>query len=184
MKKTTNIFLLSAIIFNVSCKAQQNIEAKIWSKDESKKVHYSDWKSFPSNTLEATKGFIKTNETLDIYGGLANTTQKATGFFRTEKINNRWWVIDPLGNEFITTAVNGLRQGKSPNNVAAFQNKFSTVENWIKESKQIFDDNGFNTAGSWSDVAAIIAYNKTASKPIVYTTQLSLLGKFRHKVIK
>jgi hypothetical protein len=44
MRITTNIFLLSAIVFNVSCKAQQNIEAKIWSKDELKKVHYSDWK--------------------------------------------------------------------------------------------------------------------------------------------
>ena len=183
MIKSINIFFLVAII-GLSCKAQQNVDAKIWSKDESKKVHYSDWKSFPSNTLEATKGFIKTNEALDLYGGLANTTQKATGFFRTEKINNRWWMIDPIGNEFITTAVNVLRQGKSPNNVTAFQNKFATVENWMKESKQMFDENGFNVAGSWSDLAAIIAYNKTTSKPIVYTTQLSLLSNFRHKVIK
>jgi hypothetical protein len=184
MKITTNIFLFIVIGFNVSCKAQQNIDAKIWSKDSLKKVHYSHWQSFPSNTVDATKGLKQTNETIDIYGGLSKTTQKATGFFRTVKINNRWWMIDPLGNEFITTAVNGLRQGKSPNNVTAFQNKFTTVDNWMKESKQMLDDNGFNTAGSWSDIAAIIAYNKTAPKPIVYTTQLSLLGNFRHKVIK
>jgi hypothetical protein len=184
MRITTNIFLLSIICINISCLAQQNIEAKIWSKDSLKKVHYSDWQSFPSNTVDATKGFKQTNETLDIYGGLSNTTKKATGFFRTEKINNRWWMIDPLGNEFITTAVNGLRQGKSPNNVRAFQNRFTTVDNWMKESKQMLDDNGFNVAGSWSDIAAIIAYNKTAQKSIIYTTQLSLLGNYRHKVIK
>jgi hypothetical protein len=169
-----------------SCKAQQqNVDAKIWSKDEAKVVHYSDWKSFAVNTISDIKAFKQTtNEATDKFGGLENTNHKSTGFFRTEKIDNRWFVINPLGNEFIVAAVNGLRQGKSPNNLTAFQNKFSTIENWMNESKKMFDENGFNVAGSWSDVAAIIAYNKTAAKPIVYCTQLSVLGAYKKYITK
>jgi hypothetical protein len=37
---------------------------------------------------------------------------------------------------------------------------------------------GFNTAGCWSDTAAIIEYNKNTSNPIAYTVQLNLLSGF------
>lgn len=43
---------------------------------------------------------IKENE-LDQYGGWKQIKGKATGFFHTEKINNRWWIITPEGNGFI-----------------------------------------------------------------------------------
>ncbi|WP_299570882.1 beta-galactosidase [uncultured Shewanella sp.] len=38
-----------------------------------------------------------------IYGGYtAAAKRKATGFFRTEKIDGKWWMIDPLGNVFFS----------------------------------------------------------------------------------
>jgi hypothetical protein len=39
----------------------------------------------------------------DQYGGFSNTTAKATGFFRVEQIDGRWWFVDPDGHLFFST---------------------------------------------------------------------------------
>ncbi len=36
------------------------------------------------------------------YGGFLGTKAKATGFFRVEKIDSKWWFIDPEGNLFFS----------------------------------------------------------------------------------
>jgi hypothetical protein len=41
------------------------------------------------------------------YGGYPSGKRKATGFFRVEKLGERWWFIDPEGCRFYSTAVNG-----------------------------------------------------------------------------
>ena len=41
------------------------------------------------------------------YGGFAAGRRKATGFFRVEKIDDRWWFIDPEGCRFWSAGVNG-----------------------------------------------------------------------------
>src|SRR5262245_5574434 len=41
------------------------------------------------------------------YGGYAGDRRKATGFFRVEKIGERWWLIDPEGCRFWSAGVNG-----------------------------------------------------------------------------
>jgi hypothetical protein len=41
-----------------------------------------------------------------IYGGFTNTPLQATGFFRVEKVDDRWWFVDPQGYLFFSTGVN------------------------------------------------------------------------------
>jgi hypothetical protein len=41
------------------------------------------------------------------YGGFAANKRKATGFFRVEKIGERWWLVDPEGCRFWSAGVNG-----------------------------------------------------------------------------
>jgi hypothetical protein len=41
------------------------------------------------------------------FGGQAAGKRKATGYFRVEKIDGRWWFIDPEGCRFWSTGVNG-----------------------------------------------------------------------------
>jgi len=36
------------------------------------------------------------------YGGFAGTSAKATGFFRAEKVDGRWWFVDPDGHLFLS----------------------------------------------------------------------------------
>ena len=47
----------------------------------------------------------------DKFGGLNNTQQKVTGFFYKKKIDGKWWFIDPLGNLFLATGINGVSPG-------------------------------------------------------------------------
>ncbi|KKK81866.1 hypothetical protein LCGC14_2809110, partial [marine sediment metagenome] len=59
---------------------------------------------------------IPSNVTLDIYGGCTNcgVTGAVTGFFHTEKIGNRWWFIDPLGNPFWMRSVQNIDDNNYP----------------------------------------------------------------------
>jgi hypothetical protein len=45
------------------------------------------------------------------YGGYLGTKAKATGFFRVEQIEGKWWFVDPDGHLFLSIAVPGLRNG-------------------------------------------------------------------------
>lgn len=45
------------------------------------------------------------------YGGYANTKAKATGFFRVEQIDGRWWFVDPDGHQFFSTSCTGIGGG-------------------------------------------------------------------------
>jgi len=42
------------------------------------------------------------------YGGYKQTKATATGFFRVEKINDRWWFVDPDGHLFFSTGADGM----------------------------------------------------------------------------
>ncbi len=43
------------------------------------------------------------------YGGYLGAKTKATGFFRVEKIDGRWWFVDPEGCLFYSTGSTGIR---------------------------------------------------------------------------
>ena len=48
------------------------------------------------------------------YGGFANgPTLKATGFFRTEKHNNKWWLVDPTGKLFWSHGIDCVHNSTS-----------------------------------------------------------------------
>ncbi|HAH25809.1 MAG TPA: hypothetical protein DCL77_18970 [Prolixibacteraceae bacterium] len=49
------------------------------------------------------------------FGGYLNAKVKATGFFRTEKINGRWWFVDPEGCLFLSVGVDCVGPGGGGN---------------------------------------------------------------------
>ena len=49
-------------------------------------------------------------ELLRQYGGYKNTKAKATGFFRVEQIDGRWWFVDPDGHLFLSTGSNCIER--------------------------------------------------------------------------
>lgn len=94
----------------------------------------------------------------DKYGGWTGLKSKATGFFRTEKIDGAWWLIDPDGNAFISKGVNHVSftadhapsLGYSPHGRVTSE-KYGDIHTWAKVSIQRLTDWNFNTLGAWSN---------------------------------
>lgn len=49
------------------------------------------------------------------FGGYLNAKVKATGFFRTEKIDGHWWFVDPQGCLFLSVGVDCVNPGGGGN---------------------------------------------------------------------
>ncbi len=60
-------------------------------------------------TDEASQLNRSANLKLCRYGGFTNATAKATGFFRVEKIEGRWWFVDPDGHLFLSVGCDVIR---------------------------------------------------------------------------
>lgn len=80
-------------------------EGKIHSLGQLKKV----WEA-EDREEASTKAFNYSK-----YGGYLQSKSKATGFYRTEKINGRWWFIDPEGYLFLSVGVDCVSAGRGGN---------------------------------------------------------------------
>jgi hypothetical protein len=79
----------------------QWIPAEYPGKAKSLEQLKSDWDREDKSLHPGEFGYCK-------YGGFASTKAKATGFFRVEQINGKWWFVDPDGHLFISMGVNGM----------------------------------------------------------------------------
>jgi len=71
----------------------------------------SEWKKEDQEVV-STKDFNYSK-----FGGYLNTRVKGTGFFRTEKIDERWWFVDPEGYLFLSVGVDCVSPGGGGNAV-------------------------------------------------------------------
>lgn len=94
---------------------------------------------------------------LDAYGGYSKFKTKATGFFRVEKIKDRWWFVTPEGHPFFSNGVNHVSAdgfhapalGFSPYQKNVME-KYGTEKKWFEVSRGRLLSWGFNTLGTWS----------------------------------
>ncbi len=76
---------------------------KIHSEEELRKAKTDEAKWLSENTGPADR---------DPWGGWSAGPQlKATGHFRTEKVNGKWWLVDPDGRLFFSHGVDCVRPG-------------------------------------------------------------------------
>jgi hypothetical protein len=73
---------------------------KIKSLDQAKK----EWAAEGSSLKAGDFGYCK-------FGGYANTKTHATGFFRVEQVDGKWWFVDPDGHLFFSTSSTGMGAG-------------------------------------------------------------------------
>jgi hypothetical protein len=83
----------------------------------------------------------------DTYGGWVKIHGKKTGYFHTEQIGGRWWLVTPEGNVFFSKGVDNVSYApeaesapKPPRDTAA----------WARMAARQLHDWNFNTAGAWS----------------------------------
>lgn len=81
-------------------------------------------------------------ENLDQYGGWKKGPQlKATGFFRTEKVDGKWWLVDPEGRLFFSSGV-AVVQGQNPTMVTGRESMFLEIPEHGSEMGQFRQDSG------------------------------------------
>ena len=133
-------------------------------------------KSF--RTVETIEGYeykLDDPDQKDQYGGYMGWGQigEKTGFFHTEFINGRWWVIDPLGYPFFRTAVCTISPKK---------NTLTTPEEfmaWAQPASDRLKELGFNSVGGWScpylhDVKNPLTYTHITKTLRFYATELGV----------
>jgi hypothetical protein len=123
------------------------------------------------------------------YGGYLNTKAKATGFFRVEQVDGRWWFIDPDGHHFFSTSSTGMRDGGGEARVKGREDYFTSLPpgtstagrrsasgfyswnlarrhgaevqtKWLDLALGRLDYWGLNTIGNWSDPQLWDAHKK------------------------
>jgi hypothetical protein len=139
------------------------------------------WVAYEAKTVDKLPDFkSKKQEAVSKFGGWKVGQKEATGFFRTQKIDNRWWIIDPEGYPFIYKGIAVFNAGRSVNQQKAFNKKFGTPENWLKQESELLRSNGFNGVGAWSNIDLV----RKAENPLVYTVIVAPMGMYHADHIK
>ena len=105
------------------------------------------------------------NMSRDIYGGLKNINFEPTGFFRTQHDGNRWWLVTPEGNAFISFGINHYHSSwwAQDHNRDFWVDQFNAKEpndiNWNegfkKEALNDLKRLGINTLGVHTDASML-----------------------------
>lgn len=149
-------------------------------KVEAKKKPTSPYIAYDTKTISQLPDFkgdklIATN----IYGSRLDKKTKATGFFRTEFIDGRWWVVDPEGYLNICRAVNNIQQGRGTVSTTVSASKFGgNPAIWMTKTMEYLNGIGFYGAGSWSENETIISNPRQKANPIAYTIMLNWMSGY------
>jgi len=73
---------------------------KVQSLEQAKK----DWAAEEAGLHAGDFGYCK-------FGGYADTEARASGFFRVEQVDGKWWFVDPDGHLFFSTSSTGMGAG-------------------------------------------------------------------------
>ncbi len=105
------------------------------------------WRAQNTRLLEKLDGYAPSGDQvkLDRYGGCTDLPrEQATGFFRTQKIDGRWWLIDPDGYRFYHVGINTVREPREA------KKNFGSSEQWAEKVTAQFRGAGFNGLGNGS----------------------------------
>lgn len=122
--------------------------AQAAESDESvKMLHRGEWVSraisplpdIEPRTVERTR-----------FGGERTGDHAATGFFRVEQADGRWWFIDPEGGRFISRGANSVNQRDSGAYREANGLPPADPVEWARGARELLLEAGFNTLAAWS----------------------------------
>lgn len=141
-----------------------------------KTVTTASWTVYDAYTVKCIDGFTPAADPeTDKYGGWTiMNLGNADGYFRVQKAAGRWWLVDPLGNVFLSKGVAVFSPGSSERQKANISAKFGSNSNWAKAESTFLKETGFNSLGAWSSVDLV----KNIPEPMPYTVILSPMGSY------
>ena len=133
-----SVFLSLFFLGNV-INAQQIVDAKRWSTTEG----YTPYETFTYEDIVSSIN-PSINISLSKYGGRTDRQYEASGFFRLEKLADRWIMVDPDGYEYIQVGCNAVVPDEN------YKAKYNSTSEWAAATTAFFKENGFNAYGLWS----------------------------------
>lgn len=178
MKYLIKVLLLGYIVLFTFC--QQTIKPERLFVESRKDNNDTVWQDYEVRTVDRLPAFKSQEEpSTSLYGGWKVWRKDETGFFRTEKVDGRWWIIDPQGYPYIHRAVVAFNPGSSEKQKEAFDQKYGSMKKWVETESKMLRQYGFNGTGAWTN--DIQQYVDT---PFVYTVIVSPMGLYRKEHIK
>ncbi|WP_207495154.1 hypothetical protein [Aridibaculum aurantiacum] len=165
---------------NSQAAAEYSLQVESMVPNSSQKK-YGEWKWYPTRSMETLKGYKPVKVKQDKYGGRLDKKANATGFFRTEKIDGRWWIIDPDGHLLVNIALNNIATGGSDSSNQLLTNTYSNKKNWAAKTKQQINALGYNGLGAWSDNDNFLQLADQETKPLSYTIIKGFMSDYGKK---
>ncbi|MBE7045903.1 MAG: DNRLRE domain-containing protein [Ruminococcaceae bacterium] len=112
----------------------------------------------PTRTLDSIKDYNKVTESPKVnkYGSFLDEGRyNATGFFRTELIDGRWWIIDPEGYKYIYNGIAYVVYNHSTK-TDKFQAKYGDIKGWASAIPDELRSYGFNGCGTTSQYQILL----------------------------
>lgn len=139
-----------------------------------------EWRDYPTRTLDLLESYTPAQAPIRLsnYGGWMGKQYKASGYFRTEVIDGRWWLIDPEGYRFIHVGVVSVHPGSSQNMKKAFGEKFGDDRRWAEETTKLLKQLRFNGTGGWTDHKML----GLSGQSMPYVVRMNLMSGFGRKL--
>jgi hypothetical protein len=174
-KKVSFIFMLAFIAVHITV-FSQSPASSFCIVEARKNADDPVWQKYEAEIIDSLIGFNYTKDPdLSSYGAWKINPSIGTGFFRVEKNEDRWWIIDPEGYPFIHKGIAVYRPGRSNKQKKTLTEKYGSVQQWVKQESDWLKGNGFNGTGAWSDVDLL----KDNQIPLVYTIIVSPMGSYK-----
>ena len=137
-----------------------------------------EWRPIAARTVEQVHGFRPTEHVeLSKYGGWKARQVQATGFFRVEKINERWWFVDPEGYLFISVGMNSVSRGGANSDPAVAEKLFGSAEKWAAETSRMLRERSFNSLGCWSEWRPF----RDSDQPLPYFRRWNFMSTYKNR---
>lgn len=137
------------------------------------------WRKYSTRTLAkmGSVAALPPDAGLTRFGGLAQARRPATGFFRTEQVDGRWWLVDPEGGLFLYRGIASVRMNDTPGGRGALTNRFGSPTAWAERTLGLLREHGFNGYGGWSDVTNL----RPVQPPLVHARMWNFMGSYGRK---
>jgi len=133
-----------------------------------------------SRSLSSLENFSTESEAAHSeYGGRMDVTLDATGFFRVEKIGDRWWLIDPEGHPYMAAGMGYVCPGTSDGQRAVSMKIYGSDARWAEDAANTLkNDFGFTAV---THISRPDLLNQTPNK-IPYSHTHSFLSHYARNV--
>ena len=92
-------------------------------------------------------GIVAAESVYDQYGGWLKLTGAKTGYFHTQQIEGRWWLVTPEGHAFFSKGVDNVSYHPE---AASSPRPPADIGAWASAAVGQLREWNFNTAGAWS----------------------------------